>query len=83
MWASDYPHHEATWPYTREALRWAFEGCPTEDTARMLGGNAADLFGFDLDVLADSASEWGPTVEEVAVPIAGRPEGATSPAFAR
>jgi predicted TIM-barrel fold metal-dependent hydrolase len=83
MWASDYPHHEGTWPYTREALRWAFEGCPVEDTAKMLGGNAIDLYGFDDTALLALASEWGPTVEEVSVPIAGRPEGATSPAFAR
>jgi len=83
MWASDYPHHEGTWPYTREALRWAFEDCPVEDTAKILGGNAIDLYGFDADLLLREAEQWGPTVEEVAVPIAGRPEGATSPAFDR
>ena len=83
MWASDYPHHEGTWPYTREALRWAFEGVPVDDTAKMLGGNAIELYGFDGTALRALAREWGPTVDEVAVPIAGRPEGATSPAFAR
>ncbi len=83
MWASDYPHHEGTYPFTREALRWAFEGCPVGETAAMVGGNAADLYGFDLDVLGTYAETWGPTVEEVSVPIAGRPDGATSPAFAR
>jgi predicted TIM-barrel fold metal-dependent hydrolase len=83
MWASDYPHHEGTWPFTREALRWAFEGVPVEDTAKMLGGNAIDLYGFDGTALRALASEWGPTVTEVAEPLAGRPEGATSPAFSR
>jgi predicted TIM-barrel fold metal-dependent hydrolase len=83
MWASDYPHHEGTYPFTREALRWAFEGCSTEETAQMLGGNAIDLFGFDDATLRGYAREWGPTVAEVAEPIAGRPEGATSPAFSR
>ena len=57
--------------------------CSVEDTAKMLGGNAIDLYGFDGAALRALASEWGPTVEEVSVPIAGRPEGATSPAFAR
>jgi predicted TIM-barrel fold metal-dependent hydrolase len=83
MWASDYPHHEGTWPYTREALRWAFEGVPVEDTAKMLGGNAIELYGFDDAALLALAREWGPTFAEIAEPIAGRPEGATSPAFAR
>ena len=49
----------------------------------MLGGNAIALYGFDASALLALAREWGPTVEEVSVPIAGRPEGATSPAFAR
>lgn len=83
MWASDYPHHEGTHPFTREALRWAFEGCSVEETAKMVGGNAAQLYGFDLEALGRDASVWGPTVAEVAEPIAGRPEGATSPAFSR
>ena len=83
MWASDYPHHEGTWPYTRESLRWAFEDCPEEDIAKILGGNAGELFGFDMTALRAEASTWGPTVDEVKVPLAGRPEGATSPAFAR
>lgn len=83
MWASDYPHHEGTWPFTREALRWAFEGVPVEDTAKMLGGNAIDLYGFDDKALLALARDWGPTVDEVSGPIAGRPDGATSPAFAR
>lgn len=40
----------------------------------MLGGNAIELFGFDDQKMLEYASEWGPTVAEVAVPIAGRPE---------
>jgi predicted TIM-barrel fold metal-dependent hydrolase len=83
MWASDYPHHEGTYPYTREALRWAFEGRPSEDVARMVGANAAELFGFDLEVLGTYASLWGPTVEEVTHPLDQAPPEATSPAFSR
>jgi hypothetical protein len=32
--------------------------------------NAAELYGFDLDYLQTIADEIGPTVEEVATPVA-------------
>ncbi len=41
MWGTDYPHKEASTPYTSEALRAAFAGVPHDETAMMLGGNAA------------------------------------------
>ena len=47
----------------------------------MLGGNAAALYGFDLDALAPVAAEVGPPVDEVARPLAARRDprrGATS-----
>jgi hypothetical protein len=31
----------------------------------MLGGNAARLYGFDLDALAPLAQRFGPSVEEI------------------
>jgi len=83
VWASDYPHHEGTYPFTVESLRWAFADVPPAETARILGANAAELYGFDLDALAPYADADGPTVAEVAVPLDGRPEGATSPCFSR
>ena len=47
----------------------------------VLGANAADLYGFDLDRLAPLAAQHGPTVEQVASPLTEIPAKATSPAF--
>ena len=35
----------------------------------MVGGNAARVYGFDLDALAPVAAQIGPTVDEVARPL--------------
>lgn len=69
MWGVDYPHREASYPYSREALRAAFAGVDPAEVAAMLGGNAAAVYGFDLDALAPLAAEVGPTVAEVAEPL--------------
>ncbi len=69
MWGSDYPHKEASFPFSREAIRLAFADCTPAEAAAILGGNAAALYGFDLDVLAPHASRVGPAVEEVARPL--------------
>ncbi|MGW7415513.1 amidohydrolase family protein [Streptomyces sp. NPDC054863] len=82
MWGSDYPHDEGTAPYSREGLRIAYAGLPQEEVAAMVGGNAARVYGFDLDALGAVAAEVGPTVEEIARPLEEVPADATSPAFA-
>jgi hypothetical protein len=69
MWGSDYPHKEASFPFSREAIRLAFADCTPDEAAAILGGNAAQLYGFDLDVLAPHAARVGPKVEEVARPL--------------
>jgi predicted TIM-barrel fold metal-dependent hydrolase len=69
MWGSDYPHKEASFPFSREAIRLAFADCTPDEAAAILGGNAAKLYGFDLDVLAPHAARVGPKVEEVARPL--------------
>jgi Amidohydrolase len=69
MWGSDYPHKEASYPFSREAIRLAFADCPPDETAAMLGGNAAALYGFDLDALAPIAARVGPSVEEISRPL--------------
>jgi predicted TIM-barrel fold metal-dependent hydrolase len=81
MWGQDYPHTEGTYPYTRESLRNTFEGVPTDEIAAMLGGNAAEVYGFDLDALAPVAARVGPRVEEIAVPLDAVPADAYSVAF--
>ena len=40
MWGQDYPHIEATYPYTTEALRNSFAGVDTNKVARMVGLDA-------------------------------------------
>ena len=69
MWGSDYPHHEGTYPNTRESLRSAFAGWPEGDLRQVLAGNAADVYGFDLVALATLADAFGPSVVEVATPV--------------
>ena len=81
MWGQDYPHVEGTYPYTREALRFTFHDVAPEDTAAMVGGNAAGLYGFDLDALAPIAAQVGPSVSEVAVPLDAVPSDTVCKAF--
>ncbi|GAA3782109.1 amidohydrolase family protein [Streptomyces phyllanthi] len=83
MWGSDYPHDEGTYPYSREALRVAYAGVPRAEVAAMIGGNAARVYGFDLDFLDAIAAKAGPTVRELAEPLDETPPDATSPVFAR
>ncbi|NSC20940.1 amidohydrolase [Streptomyces albus subsp. chlorinus] len=82
MWGSDYPHDEGTWPYSREGLRLAYAGLPREEVAAMAGGNAARVYGFDMELLAPHAARVGPAFAELAEPPAEVPADATSPAFA-
>lgn len=69
MWGSDFPHPGTTWPNSTKALRYACAGLPTEDVAKIVSENAADLFGFDLDKLAPLAEKICPTVEQIAEPL--------------
>ena len=83
MWGDDYPHSEGTWPFSRQALRVAFAGEDPDTVQRCVGTNAAELYGFDLELLAPLAAKFGPTVAEVAEPIgdAEYPTESTSNAF--
>jgi predicted TIM-barrel fold metal-dependent hydrolase len=60
MWGSDYPHPEGTWPYTRAQMTETFRGVPEAELRAMLGGNAADLYGFDVERLAPLVERIGP-----------------------
>ena len=48
MWANDYPHHEGTWPHSAEAIERTMGGLSDDERARVLGLNAARVFGFDV-----------------------------------
>src|ERR1700730_2692274 len=81
MWGSDYPHLEGSAPYSREAIRLTFAGVDRAEVHAMLAGNAAALYGFDLNALAPLAARVGPGVEEVAAGLDAVPEGAASLVF--
>ncbi len=81
MWGSDYPHLEGTFPFSSEALRKTYAGLDPEEVQAMLAGNAARVYGFDLDRLAPLAAQYGPVVSEVFHGLDVTPTGATSLAF--
>ncbi len=85
MWGTDYPHVEGSYPYTREHLRQTFAGVPEDEIQRMVGLNAARVYGFDLELLAPIAARVGPTKAEIAEPLAPADlpkEAQKCPAFA-
>ncbi|HEV8297505.1 MAG TPA: amidohydrolase family protein, partial [Acidimicrobiales bacterium] len=65
MWGNDFPHPEGTWPHTRDFLRKTFWDISKEDTAAILGRNAADFYGFDVNRLRTLADRVGPTPEDL------------------
>jgi predicted TIM-barrel fold metal-dependent hydrolase len=81
MWGSDYPHLEGTAPFSKEGIAKTYAGLDADEVQMMLAGNAARVYGFDLDVLAPLAAEFGPGVDEVAAGLDKVPVGATSLAF--
>jgi predicted TIM-barrel fold metal-dependent hydrolase len=85
MWGSDFPHREGCWPFSQEHLRLAFAGVDPVEVQAMVGGNAAGVYGFDLEALAPIAARVGPLVDEVAQPLGADdipPAALRCPAFA-
>ena len=79
MWGSDYPHKEGTFPYTLESLQHTFHDWNEADLRKVLGGTAATV--YDLDLAELSSLDIGPTVEQVATPLAETPTDTHSMAF--
>jgi predicted TIM-barrel fold metal-dependent hydrolase len=69
MWGADYPHHEGVFPHNRLGLRVLFAELPEPEIRQITSLNAAELYGFDLDVLQELADRIGPTPAEVATPV--------------
>ena len=83
LWGNDYPHYEGSYPYSRENMRLAFSGVPENEVRMMLGENAANLYGFDLDALQPAARAAGITPELVATPLDEIPADSKCLAFQR
>jgi len=49
LWANDYPHHEGSWPHSAAAIERTMGRLADESRAKILGLNAARLFGLDPD----------------------------------
>jgi hypothetical protein len=52
VWGSLYPRVEGTYPRTGEKLADLFMDVPEDDMHAIVAGNAARLFGFDLNALS-------------------------------
>jgi hypothetical protein len=55
-------------------LAHTYAGMDPTEVARMVGGNAAEVYGFDLRELAPLAARFGPEVGMVWAGIDGIPE---------
>jgi predicted TIM-barrel fold metal-dependent hydrolase len=65
MWGSDYPHPEGTWPASIERTQELFAGIPEDEVRMMVGGNAAEVYGFDVEKLGQIAAKIGPKVADL------------------
>ena len=74
LWGSDFPHPEGTWPETPTCLRHAFHGVPHDETARILGTNAVDFYGFDRAAMERLAARIGPMSSDVILRPASLPK---------
>ena len=73
LWGSDFPHPEGTWPHTRTCLQHAFHGVPEPETARILGQNALEFYGFDPSEMLALSAQIGPSPEIVLQSPESRP----------
>ena len=55
MWGSDFPHPDGVWPDSREFLARETAGLADATRRKLVGGNAARLYGFDLERIAGPA----------------------------
>ncbi len=83
LWGNDYPHYEGCYPYSRENMRFAFSELDEKVVRKMLGENAAALYGFDLEALKATANEVNITPDQVKVPLDEIPADSTCITFQR
>jgi predicted TIM-barrel fold metal-dependent hydrolase len=56
LWANDYPHHEGSWPHSADAIERMMGHLSDESRAKILGLNAAELFGLQVPGVAPSGT---------------------------
>ena len=44
MWASDYPHSEGTFGFSRRSMQSVIDAAGSEQAGRIVGGTAIDLY---------------------------------------
>ena len=49
LWGNDYPHHEGTWPHSREVVERQFAGISEDAKRKIVRENAAALYGFAVN----------------------------------
>ena len=47
QWGADYPHPEGTFPKSRQIIEEILVDCTEEEKAKIVGGNAARVYGLD------------------------------------
>jgi predicted TIM-barrel fold metal-dependent hydrolase len=65
LWGNDLPHPEGTYPHTRHWIAERFRDVPEDETRKILGQNAAGVYGVDTSALAEIVGRIGPTTEDV------------------
>ena len=65
LWGNDLPHPEGTYPYTRYWIRERFRDVPEDETRRILGTTAAELYSLDVAKLQPLVDRIGPTLDDV------------------
>jgi predicted TIM-barrel fold metal-dependent hydrolase len=48
LWGDDYPHHEGTWPRSQEVIERTMADLTEHERQKVLGLNAAKLYGFEV-----------------------------------
>ncbi len=73
MYGTDFAHPEGTWNTTIDHLQALFGvgNVSEEDTRRILGQNAAEVYRFDVEKLAPVVDACGFTIEQILTPPTG------------